>query len=521
MKPSSATWGASVLEVLTTGMYGDSKIIYREYIQNACDQIDKAVELGILRKDEGIIDIEISKHDRTISISDNATGIKADEFEDTLVRIADSDKKIGQNKGHRGIGKLCGLAYCQTLVFTSTYKGENVVSVLQYDAKKMRELIAEHTDSKKHTADDVLRAISTFERIDDDNVTDEHYFKVELIGINEENHVLLDKSLIRKYLSFVVPVPYQSSFHYRTKIYDYAKNNGLRIDEYKIMVNAEEIFKEYKTYLKMGKDKDEVYDVEFKEIKDSNGALLAWAWIGVTRVSGQMSQKINPMRCIRLRKENIQIGNEGTLSPYFTEERFNGYFIGEVFVVSSQLIPNSQRDSFNENPTRLAFFNELSIYFKELSGRCRVGSDMNAAETAQNSYEKLATEFKEKCEKGMFVNPEQRATEREKVEKAAQKAEEKRAKVEKHKGRGDPVIVNVITWVESERIEKKHPKVELSEVDELYDNREKPSFRTDGDVWSRFSRKERKLINQIFGIIVLNRDYARETLIKKIEEEFK
>lgn len=34
-------FGANILENLTTGMYKDSKVIYREYIQNACDQIDR------------------------------------------------------------------------------------------------------------------------------------------------------------------------------------------------------------------------------------------------------------------------------------------------------------------------------------------------------------------------------------------------------------------------------------------------------------------------------------------------
>ena len=33
-------FGANILENLTTGMYQDSRVIYREYIQNACDQID-------------------------------------------------------------------------------------------------------------------------------------------------------------------------------------------------------------------------------------------------------------------------------------------------------------------------------------------------------------------------------------------------------------------------------------------------------------------------------------------------
>ena len=52
-----ATVGKNILENLTTGMYSDSKVIYREYIQNACDQIDLAISLGILDDDEDSVDI--------------------------------------------------------------------------------------------------------------------------------------------------------------------------------------------------------------------------------------------------------------------------------------------------------------------------------------------------------------------------------------------------------------------------------------------------------------------------------
>lgn len=41
--------GKTVIETLTSGMYEDARFVYREYIQNAADQIDKAVELGILK----------------------------------------------------------------------------------------------------------------------------------------------------------------------------------------------------------------------------------------------------------------------------------------------------------------------------------------------------------------------------------------------------------------------------------------------------------------------------------------
>lgn len=113
-------FGANILENLTTGMYQDSRVIYREYIQNACDQIDVACQTGLLTTQmAGEISIDINAETRKITIEDNATGIPADSFQKTLANIADSDKHVGEAKGFRGIGRLCGLAYCKEMVFTS------------------------------------------------------------------------------------------------------------------------------------------------------------------------------------------------------------------------------------------------------------------------------------------------------------------------------------------------------------------------------------------------------------------
>ena len=40
--------GKNVIENLTTAMYEDLRIIYREYIQNSADSIDKAIQQGLL-----------------------------------------------------------------------------------------------------------------------------------------------------------------------------------------------------------------------------------------------------------------------------------------------------------------------------------------------------------------------------------------------------------------------------------------------------------------------------------------
>ena len=147
-----ATVGKNILDNLTTGMYSDSKVIYREYIQNACDQIDKAIKYGLLQKNEGLVDIYIDRKKRYISITDNATGVKEDSFVSDLGDIANSNKQRGEDKGFRGIGRLCGLAYCKTLKFCASYFGETVKSVMVCNAKKMREMLAE---DKKYTLDEI------------------------------------------------------------------------------------------------------------------------------------------------------------------------------------------------------------------------------------------------------------------------------------------------------------------------------------------------------------------------------
>ena len=200
-------FGANILENLTTGMYKDSKVSYREYIQNACDQIDKAVQIGLFSsREEGEIQIWLSDDNRTISIEDNATGIEQSKFEHTLANIADSNKHIGEDKGFRGIGRLCGLAYCRELVFTTTSKGENVISEMRCDAQKMRGLLNRNLSGEKFTASQVLHEIYSFSYKEVKGIEEEHWFKVELIDVNEENTDLLDFNQVKDYLSFIAPV---------------------------------------------------------------------------------------------------------------------------------------------------------------------------------------------------------------------------------------------------------------------------------------------------------------------------
>ena len=82
--------GKHTLESLTSGMYSDPYVVFREYIQNAADSIDDAYKANVLAKGNDRINISVSPLERLIVIEDNGLGIPSDKAEKTLVSIGNS-----------------------------------------------------------------------------------------------------------------------------------------------------------------------------------------------------------------------------------------------------------------------------------------------------------------------------------------------------------------------------------------------------------------------------------------------
>ena len=112
--------GKYTLESLTTGMYSDPKIVYREYIQNSVDSLENAVALGLIEQQSMRIDIIVSAEESYICIRDNGRGIPSADAPKTLMNVGSSKKRNSNNRGFRGIGRLGGMSYCDTLVFTTS-----------------------------------------------------------------------------------------------------------------------------------------------------------------------------------------------------------------------------------------------------------------------------------------------------------------------------------------------------------------------------------------------------------------
>ena len=426
--------GVNIVEIVTKGLYTNSLDIFREYIQNACDAIDDAIDAGILAEGDdksagdGKIAIELDAAARRITIEDNGMGIPTRYFERTMSKIGNSDKTLKTDRGFRGIGRLCGLAYCREARFSSTAVGEPKLSVITIDAERLRK---EFFSDNKHSAESVLRDVMTFSK--ETCAVDEHFFKVELIDIVDTNNALLDVEKVRDYLSFTAPVTYSPNFYYQSEIYKHAAVLNFKITEYKIEVNGEPVVKNYKTTVQTRMGKDEIFGVDFRDFKDDAGNLIAWIWIGLSNFKGVLDQTggtaDNKMRGIRLRAGNIQIGDAEALKNLFAEARGTTYFIGEVHTVDTNLRPNSRRDYFEENEACNALEGALRDYFRELHTIYKTASDVRSAYKAIDAPADTEAEFKKQSAPYRKSHQSEHDVEIVKLNKAATTAEKKIASI--------------------------------------------------------------------------------------------
>jgi len=428
--------GKNVLESLTTGMYSKNQIVFREYIQNSADAIDKAIADGILEKNKNQIDIFINQNRRQITIKDNGTGIPSKEVFNTLGDIGKSQKDYKSEKGFRGIGRLGGLGYCEELQFITSFKGESIKTITTWDCIKLKELLRP-SKAKNMDVIEVVNAVTT-ERTEEEN-SDNHYFEVILTGIDKDNENLLDLVKIEDYLAQVSPVPYNfQRFSELKRVKQKLIEKKLQVDEYNIFLNKEQIYKPYRNKVKAGKsEKEFIRDISFFEGYKDNGDLFFLGWYGITDLSGMI--KDGDVNGIRVRKHNILIGDNHSLDSFFgnnsTYQAFNRWFVGEIYVFENDLIPNARRDDFEKNKIYTAFKKEVekttyNVLRKLPHSHSKERSEKKAISTAEKTIDSIKTEIK----KGLTTIGKHRLIEKiENTEKRVKKITGNRPKIDKNK----------------------------------------------------------------------------------------
>lgn len=383
--------GKFTLETLTTGMYDSPKDIYREYIQNSVDSIDNAINKGVLKLGQDRIDVKIDKLNQCIEIIDNGTGVSNSKAEEYLLSIGDSIKYNTNNRGFRGIGRLAGLACCDELVFSTSYSGEDIKTTITFNANELRKSL--YTVEDNGSLEEILTKIV---KVSKENETkSKHYFSVVLRGVSNLDGIL-DYKEVYQYLSQVAPVPFSPDFKWKEIIKSKLIYRGVKVSEYNIFIEAEEIKQLFKNYSdsfladRVRKAEDKIKDVEEKVFVDENGEVLGVLWFAKTCYSGSVQNDL--IKSIRLRKGNIQLGAKNVLNEFFKDERFNGWLIGELHIISSKLIPNARRDNLEKTNTYYDLYEQLTVWADEISSIIRKISIARNSDKTNKQLEKVIEE---------------------------------------------------------------------------------------------------------------------------------
>ena len=119
------TVGPSILGLVTSGIYDDPLAIYREYIQNAVDELSR--QNGV----EGKVEITVDPRQKRVSICDDGPGLTYQECLEDLVPISQSRKCLGRDEGFgESVGCPLSLLPSRVTFLTRACAGDPVTRVV-------------------------------------------------------------------------------------------------------------------------------------------------------------------------------------------------------------------------------------------------------------------------------------------------------------------------------------------------------------------------------------------------------
>jgi len=400
--------GLRLLETLTSALYDDPIILFREYVQNSVDAYNKAIdEDGSSAFDDFCVDIEIDKEKRNITVIDNGYGVPVDEFSDKMTSIGASDKSDSPNQiGFRGIGRLSAMPFCEKLVFTNKPAGLDKLYQFTWAGSTFHDLL--NKESETELSDAIDQIASGTETSYQGDVTT-HFFKVEIQGYNDEIAELIKQTDFIGRLKMMLPLKYDPEFAYKQEIDDkYFKFMGEHIDKFafNVKLNGDYLYKPYRdsNILESG--------ICFWELtyrskeKGVPGEKIGLLWYTFNRKV--TANPLNEPYGILVRSKNMLMGDHNALADAMFRSKSDDYVAtfreltqtlqgvyGEMLLHSTRLNDNARRDWFRPDSASIELRNIIFDFMKRLHTYRNVASKaFNAIENDKNK-QKLTEAFVE------------------------------------------------------------------------------------------------------------------------------
>ena len=285
-----------------------------------------------------------------------------------------SEKKNTPMRGLWGIGRLVGLAYCQNLAFVTKADGEGVVSRIDWDGRKFRDILSSSDDNM-----DLASAIQHIVAIKTEKVIPAlpGFFEVQMKGIvRHGNDALFNETLVNEYIGQVAPVPFHPDAPFREEIINFL-SGYVDVSGYDIFLgeSCEPIYRPHRQAFPVSANqKDQFSNLDCIRVAKGNAKPTAIGWVLHHSYYGALKSSPS-IRGFRARSGNMQIGNERILSRIFPEERFNNWAVGELHLIDPKIYPNGQRSDFEDTPAFRDVINQLvPLVGRTVANKCRANS---------------------------------------------------------------------------------------------------------------------------------------------------
>ncbi len=366
--------GPEIFQLITSGMYDSPLAIYREYVQNAADSIALSDSPG------RSVRITINRPESSVTIFDNGPGLSREQAVEALVPLAQSQKPRRLSRGFRGIGRLSGLAFAETVTFLTRSQPDEPITQISWDGARVNQLALNSALSWEAISECVTIDTKT------DLERPERFFEAKIDGVGRHAAgQLLNEKVVRTYIGEVCPVPMRHDFTYAEEIESVFEASQRPLAMHiEIEGETAPVTRPFgDTFWLSGDRKDRFNELERIRIPSLSGKeVAAVGWVLHSSYLGAIPQKLG-IRGIRARAGNIQVGDEKALDHLFPEERFNRWCVGEVHVLDPAIVPNARRDYFEPGPRLRNLENHLGAVCRRIAERCRKAS------RARNGWRRL------------------------------------------------------------------------------------------------------------------------------------
>lgn len=360
--------GSSLLETITSALYENPIILFREYVQNSLDAYNEATkQSGKAAVKDFKVDIQIDKESRRIAICDNGYGIEGTgAFKARMTSFGNSDK-VDKTRfiGFRGIGRMAALPYCRALTFINKAEGSNVEDVCIWRGDDHKKLLQSHSPM---TFQDLVTQIVEF-RQNPANDNKEHYFKVVIDGYTLEIEETLVGRNFEENLRKLLPISYSDDFAAAQEIiarYSQFMNEDLTDFMCPVYLDGTQLCKNYTDDLHVLESNIVFWEIRGKDgDKGQAGEKMGILWFTFNKKLTKVDDK--SVYGILVRSKNVLMGGNDIFADlcHDSKEHVATYseltgtlqgIYGELLINSAYLRDNARREWFRTD--------EHSIFLK-------------------------------------------------------------------------------------------------------------------------------------------------------------